>query len=51
MRCAPNVISQLENILTDGVSDLRTFLQPRRDNGGALHFMLQELLLVAEKPA
>ena len=51
MRCAPNVISQLENILTDGASDLRTFLQPRRDNGGALHFTLQELLLVAEKPA
>lgn len=51
MRCAPNVISQLEKILTDGASDLPTFLQPRRDNGGALHFTLQELLLVTEKPA
>jgi SAM-dependent methyltransferase len=50
MRCAPSVVSELENILTAGLSNLRTFLQPRRDDSGALHFTLQELLLVAEKP-
>jgi hypothetical protein len=49
MRCAPDVVSRLENILNEGAPELRKFLQPRRDNSGALHFTLQELLLVAGK--
>jgi ubiquinone/menaquinone biosynthesis C-methylase UbiE len=49
MRCAPSVVSRLENILNEGAPELRKFLQPRRDNNGALHFTLQELLLVAGK--
>jgi len=49
MRCAPRVVSQLENILNEGAPELREFLQPRRDNSGALHFTLQELLIVAGK--
>jgi ubiquinone/menaquinone biosynthesis C-methylase UbiE len=49
MRCAPAVISEIENILTAGSPALRTFLQPRRDRDGALYFTLQELLIVAIK--
>jgi len=49
MRCAPDTVTELNRILTSGPSDLRTFLQPRRDENGALHFTLQELLLVADK--
>lgn len=51
MRCAPATVTELERILTDGPQHLRTFLQPRRDDKGALHFTLQELLLVADKRA
>lgn len=51
MRCAPATVIELEHILTEGPSNLRTFLQPRRDAEGALHFTLQELLLVADKTA
>jgi SAM-dependent methyltransferase len=36
MRCPPDSISRLEGILTGGSSVLRTFLQPRRDEAGAL---------------
>ncbi len=49
MRCAPDVIVELERLLTAGPAHLRTFLKPRRDDKGALHFTLQELLLVADK--
>jgi ubiquinone/menaquinone biosynthesis C-methylase UbiE len=51
MRCAPDVVAKLENILSEGPPQLRKFLLPRRDNDGALHFTLQELLLVADKVA
>jgi len=51
MRCAPEVIAVLETTLSDGPPQLREFLAPRRDNDGALHFTLQELLLVADKAA
>jgi ubiquinone/menaquinone biosynthesis C-methylase UbiE len=51
MRCSPATVTELEHILTDGPPNLRTFLQPRRDGKGALHFTLQELLLVADKTA
>lgn len=49
MRCAPAVVAELQSILKDGTPLLRAFLKPRRDDGGKLHFTLQELLLVAEK--
>lgn len=49
MRCTPEVVSELETILLDGPTPLRTFLKPRRDDTGELHFTLQELLLVADK--
>jgi ubiquinone/menaquinone biosynthesis C-methylase UbiE len=49
MRCTPNVIAELESILTVGPAPLRAFLKPRRDDAGALHFTLQELLVVADK--
>ncbi|HVZ05568.1 class I SAM-dependent methyltransferase [Hyphomicrobium sp.] len=51
MRCTPDTVAELDRILTAGPSHLRTFLQPRRDGTGALHFTLQELLLVAAKTA
>lgn len=49
MRCAPATVAELERLLTNGPQHLRTFLEPRRDDVGALHFTLQELLLVADK--
>lgn len=49
MRCSPETIAELDRILTAGPAHLRQFLQPRRDEACALHFTLQELLLVAEK--
>jgi ubiquinone/menaquinone biosynthesis C-methylase UbiE len=51
MRCAPATIAELEAILANGPKNLRMFLQPRTDESGALHFTLQELLLVADKIA
>jgi SAM-dependent methyltransferase len=51
MRCAPDVVSELESILTVGPVPLRSFLKPRRDEHGELHFTLQELLVVADKAA
>ncbi len=49
MRCTPDVIAELEQILTAGSAHLRAFLKPRRDEQGGLHFTLQEVLLVANK--
>ncbi len=49
MRCTPDVVIELERILTVGRPALRKFLEPRRDDVGELHFMLQELQLVADK--
>lgn len=49
MRCTPDVVSELDRILTVGPAPLRTFLKPRCDASGELHFTLQELLVVAEK--
>lgn len=49
MRCTPDVIAELGRILTTGPAALRSFLKPRRDGSGELHFTLQELLLVAVK--
>ncbi|MBS0237037.1 MAG: methyltransferase domain-containing protein [Proteobacteria bacterium] len=49
MRCSPAVIAELKDILSGGNAALRSFLKPRVDAQGALHFTLQELLLVAEK--
>ena len=51
MRCTPEVVAELEQILTAGPAHLREFLKPRRDEQGGLHFTLQEVLLVAGKPA
>jgi len=51
MRCAPDTIIELRRILTSGPQHLRSFLQPRIDEAGALHFTLQELLVVADKIA
>lgn len=51
MRCAPETIAKLEGILISGPQNLRSFLQPRTDETGALHFTLQELLLIANKTA
>lgn len=51
MRCAPDTVTELRRILTSGPSNLRTFLQPRTDRDGELHFTLQELLIVADKTA
>jgi hypothetical protein len=51
MRCAPDTVTELRRILTSGPSGLRTFLQPRTDQNGELHFTLQELLIVADKTA
>jgi ubiquinone/menaquinone biosynthesis C-methylase UbiE len=50
MRCTPAVISELRQILTERSTHLKQFLKPRLDGQGALHFTLQELLLVADKP-
>jgi SAM-dependent methyltransferase len=47
MRCPAEVVTELECILTSGSASLRSFLKPRRDDTGALHFTLQELILVA----
>jgi ubiquinone/menaquinone biosynthesis C-methylase UbiE len=49
MRCAEPVVAELRKRLADASSPLATFLQPRIDDKGALHFTLQELLIVAEK--
>ncbi|HET6388868.1 class I SAM-dependent methyltransferase [Hyphomicrobium sp.] len=49
MRCTPDVIAELKRILDEEGSCLRSFLKPRRDPQGELHFTLQELLLVACK--
>jgi ubiquinone/menaquinone biosynthesis C-methylase UbiE len=49
MRCAPDVIAELDRILTAGPAPLRTFLKPRRDDKGELHFTLQEVLIVADR--
>ncbi|MBY0560761.1 class I SAM-dependent methyltransferase [Hyphomicrobium sp.] len=49
MRCTPAVISELKRILDSGPAHLRSFLKPRLDENGALHFTLQELLLVADR--
>jgi SAM-dependent methyltransferase len=49
MRCPPEVVTELEKILTTGPAHFRSFLKPRRDDNGGLHFTLQELLLVADK--
>ena len=49
MRCSPEVVAELKDILSGGNATLRTFLKPRVDAEGALHFTLQELLLVTEK--
>jgi len=49
MRCTPDTVAELDRILTVGPASLRTFLKPRRDEKGELHFTLQELLIVAEK--
>ncbi|WP_045837520.1 class I SAM-dependent methyltransferase [Hyphomicrobium sp. 99] len=49
MRCSPAVVAELKQILGEDGSHLRSFLKPRLDERGALHFTLQELLLVAEK--
>lgn len=51
MRCTPEVVGELERILTVGPPALRKFLEPRRDGEAELHFTLQELLLVADKTA
>ncbi len=51
MRCTPEVVAELEQILTAGSPHLRSFLKPRRDEQGGLHFTLQEVLLVADKSA
>jgi len=51
MRCTPEVIAELEQMLTAGPAHLSAFLKPRRDEQGGLHFTLQEILLVADKPA
>jgi ubiquinone/menaquinone biosynthesis C-methylase UbiE len=50
MRCAPEVVEELECIFTSGPQCLRSFLRPRRDDSGEVHFTLQELLIVAAKP-
>lgn len=47
MRCPAEVVTGLEHILTSGSTNLRSFLKPRRDQSGALHFTLQELILIA----
>ena len=51
MRCAPETVAELERILVGGPHNLRSFLKPRTDATGALHFTLQELLVVADKTA
>lgn len=51
MRCAPETVAELERILVSGPHNLRSFLKPRTDATGALHFTLQELLVVADKTA
>lgn len=50
MRCDATTIASLEHTLEQGPMALQRFLRPRRDNG-AWFFTLQELLLVARKPA
>jgi len=49
MRCAPDTVAELQRILTNGPPHLRSFLKPRTDATGTLHFTLQELLVVADK--
>lgn len=49
MRCTPNVVAELDRILTAGPAPLRAFLKPRTDDTRALHFTLQELLIVADR--
>lgn len=49
MRCTPDVVAELNRILTAGPEPLRAFLKPRTDDAGALHFVLQELLVVADR--
>lgn len=49
MRCSSGVIAELKRILDEEGSRLRSFLKPRLDAQGGLHFTLQELLLVAGK--
>ncbi|SFV37841.1 class I SAM-dependent methyltransferase [Hyphomicrobium facile] len=49
MRCTPAVIADLKRILDSGPGHLRSFLKPRLDENGALHFTLQELLLVTDR--
>ncbi|MFT3732718.1 MAG: class I SAM-dependent methyltransferase [Hyphomicrobium sp.] len=49
MRCTPETVAELDRILASGPVPLRTFLKPRRDDKGELHFTLQELLIVADK--
>lgn len=51
MRCTPDTIAELRRILSSGPQNLRSFLKPRTDQDGALHFSLQELLIVADKTA
>lgn len=51
MRCAPGTIAELQRILTGGSPNLRSFLKPRTDEAGALHFTLQELLVITDKTA
>lgn len=46
MRCAPETVAELERLLR-GPSPLSTFLRPREIDG-ALHFTLQEFIIVAE---
>lgn len=49
MRCTQPVVAELRAALDDVSLPLATFLKQRRDADGALHFSLQELLVVAEK--
>lgn len=49
MRCTPEVVAELDRILTSGPAPLRAFLKPRTDDAGARHFTLQELLIVADR--
>ncbi len=49
MRCSPGVIAELKRILDEEGSRLRSFLKPRLDARGGLHFSLQELLFVADR--
>lgn len=50
MRCPPDVVARLRANLEHRATPLAKFLRPRVDSEKALHFTLQELLVVAEKP-